>query len=102
AGGGRERGPHRHTRGPRQRHDKYLIHGHKWSSPGASIGPQVVKTAAPWTRPPRRSASARLASDRRYVWTRVSMFTAAAMVRNSRASWRVRLATDRIVRSPQR
>src|SRR5215211_3123405 len=59
-------------------------------------------TAAPWKRPARRSSSASPARSSGYVVTVVRTGTSGASARKSAPSPRVRLATERIDRSPQR
>src|SRR6266511_374409 len=63
---------------------------------------QGTSTAAPRTRPPRRSSSASFARASGYVVTSVRIPAAGASARSSSPSRRVRFATERTVRSPQR
>ena len=61
-----------------------------------------TSTAAPSIRPFRMSSSASLARSNGYSTVCVSTGTRGASARKSTASWRVRLATDRMTRSSQR
>src|SRR5712692_612813 len=64
-------------------------------------GHRGISTAAPTTRPARRSPSAWFASERSYRRILVRTGTVGASARNSRASCRVRFATERTTRSCQ-
>ena len=69
--------------------------------PGGVNLHQGTSTAAPCNLPFRSASNAVLASDKANVVVSVWMGTVGAICRNSSASRRVRLATDRTIRSPQ-
>src|SRR5437660_155239 len=82
------------------RDDRLLLRSHR----ECGLDDDVVtadgtSTAAPSIRPPRRSSSARFAASSGYSRTCVTIGIFGASSRKSRASRRVRLATERTTRS---